>query len=264
MAPGWEHYRDYMSARTGHVAGWLVDNVAAKPGDRILDLAGGTGENGFLAAARVGDEGRVLITDFAPQMVDVAKRRAGSLGLSNVETRALDAENMDLDDGSVDGIICRWGFMLMQEPAAALKECRRVLKDGGRLALSVWGGPEKNPWVTVPGMTMVQLGYPPKGDPFGPGGMFSMSRPSQVEEMLRDAGFSTARAEEMEVTWDYESFDEAWEFMTRVAGAIAAVVRELPSSKVDELRAALEANYEDFMTDDGLRVPGVTVNAVAY
>src|SRR5918994_1010841 len=95
--------------------------------------------------------------------------RATRLGLENVDNRVLDAEQMDLDDDSVDGIICRWGFMLMLRPEMALSECRRVLKDGRRIALSVWAGPERNPWVTVTGMTMVQLGYQPGGDPFDPG-----------------------------------------------------------------------------------------------
>src|SRR5687767_1118712 len=105
MAPGWERYRDYMWNRTRHVAEWLVDNVGAKEGDTILDLAGGPGENGFLAAERVGPTGKVIETDFAPQMVEVARRRAESLGLENVEARVLDAERMDLPDDSVDGII---------------------------------------------------------------------------------------------------------------------------------------------------------------
>ena len=79
----------------------------------------------------------MIETDFAPEMVGVAGRRAAELGLANVETRILDAEKMDLDDDSVDGVICRWGFMLMEDPAAALGECRRVLKDGRRLAFVV-------------------------------------------------------------------------------------------------------------------------------
>jgi ubiquinone/menaquinone biosynthesis C-methylase UbiE len=263
MAPGWERHRDFMWKTTRHVAEWLVDRVDPQPGDVILDLAGGPGDNGFLAAERVGASGKLIETDFAPQMVEVARRRAAALGLTNVDARVLDAQDMDLAGDSVDGIVCRWGFMLMLDPAAALRECRRVLKDGGRLAFSVWAGPEKNPWVTTTGMTLMQLGHEPGNDPFGPGGMFSLSDHDTIRTMAEGAGFTGVTIEEMPVTWEFPSFDEGWEFTTQVAGALAAIVRKLPPQEVEKLRAALEANEEPFRTDRGLALPGVTVNVVA-
>lgn len=263
MAAGWDRHRDYMWNTTRHVAEWLVDHANLKDGDIVLDLAGGTGDNGFLAARRVGSSGKLIITDFAPLMVETARRRAREQGLGNVETRVLDAEKMDLDDASVDAIICRWGFMLMLDPQAALKECRRVLKSGGRLALSVWGVPEQNPWVTVIGMTMMQMGHQPGGDPFGPGGMFSLAEADTIRSMLTATGFTDTTFEEMPVVWRYGSFDETWNFMTQVAGAIAALVKDLPVGEVDKLRRALENNVEPFRDDSGLALPGVAINVAA-
>lgn len=264
MAPGWDRHRDYMWQTTRHVAEWLVEQVRPQPGHVILDIAGGPGDNGFLAAERVGDSGKVIVTDFAPQMVETARRRAEEMGLSNVETMVLDAERMELADDSVDGIVCRWGFMLMLDPRSAVKECRRVLKDGARLALSVWAGPDKNPWVTTTGMTMMQLGHEPAGDPFGPGGMFSLADHDTLRSLLTGAGFTDVVIEEMPVEWRYESFDQSWEFSTEVAGALASIVRALPPNEVERFRAALEANEEPFRTEDGgLVLPGVTVNAAA-
>lgn len=263
MAPGWERNRDYMWRTSRHVAEWLADKVEARPGDTILDIAGGPGDTGFLVAERLGPSGRLIETDFASEMVEVARRRAASLQLDNVDTRTLDAEQMDLEDDSVDGIVCRWGFMLMQQPEKALLECRRVLKDGRKLALSVWGGPEKNPWVTVTGMTMMQLGHQPGGDPFGPGGMFSMAEPETVRSMLADAGFHDIDVEEMPVDWHFSSFEESWSFTTQVAGALAAAVKEFPAEEIEKLRLALKENEKPFATESGLTLPGVTVNAVA-
>jgi SAM-dependent methyltransferase len=229
----------------------------------VLELAGGPGEGGFLAAQRVGSSGTVIETDFAPEMVAIAKRRAAELGLENVETRVLDAQKMDLADDSVDGIICRWGFMLMLDPKQALSESRRVLKDGRRLAFSVWAAPDRNPWVTVTGMTMMQLGHQPSGDPFGPGGIFSMADPSTIRTFLEAAGFTAITIEELPVTWAHASFDRAWEFMRQVAGPIAAAVKELPAEEVAELRTALEANMQPHRTGEGFSLPGVTINVVA-
>lgn len=263
MAPGWERQRDFMWRTTKHVAEWIVDHADPREGDTILDLAGGAGDMGFLVAERIGPTGKVIETDFAPQMVDVAKRRADQLGLENVETRLLDAENMDLAADSVDSVICRWGFMLMIDPAKALAECRRVVKDGRPLSFSVWGPPEQNPWVTIVGMTMIQLGHQPGGDPFGPGGMFSMANEDTIRRLLSEAGFENVTVEPMPVEWRYGSFDEAWAFMTEVAGAIASVVKELPPAEVDKVRTALEANVQNFVTGSQLVLPGVTLNALA-
>ena len=263
MASGWERHRAFMRKTSNHIAEWLVDHVQPSPGDTILDLAGGPGDNGFLAARRVGPTGKVIVTDFAPEMVAVAKRLASTEGLDNVEIRVLDAENMDLEDDSVDGIICRWGFMLMLDPQTALRESRRVLKDDGRLALSVWGTPEQNPWVTIVGMTMMQMGHQPAGDPSGPGGIFSMADPDKIKSMLSSAGFGDISIEELPINWTFSSFDEAWEWMTEVAGALAALLKNLPEDEVQKLRSALEANVEPFRDGSGLMLPGVTINATA-
>ncbi len=89
-------------------------------------------------------------------MVEVARRAGEARGSATPSTAMLDAEQMDLDDSSVDGVLCRFGYMLMADPAAALAETRRVLRDGGKLSFAVWAGPDRNLWAAIPGMTMVE------------------------------------------------------------------------------------------------------------
>lgn len=263
MAPGWDRHSDYMWETTKHVASWLVDRAEVREGDVVLEIAGGPGHVGMLAAEKVGPGGRVLGTDFSPEMVEVTQRRAAERGLENLEARVLDAEAMDLADDSVDAVICRWGFMLMFRPEVALQECRRVLKEGRALSFSVWGGPQDNLWVTIPGMVMTQMGYPPGGDPFGPGGMFSMSDHERIRELATSAGFQEVQVEEMPVDWTFSSSDEAWTYTTEVAGALAALVRTLPDDEVARFREALDEQQQHFMTPEGLKLPGKTVNVVA-
>ena len=74
-------------------------------------------------------------------MVDVARARATELGVRNVEFRIIDAESIDVPAAAVDVVLCRWGYMLMADPAAALQETRRVLRPGGRVALAAWDPP---------------------------------------------------------------------------------------------------------------------------
>jgi SAM-dependent methyltransferase len=104
----------------------------------------------------------LICTDFAPEMVAAARHESKRLGLANVEHRQIDAERIELDDDSVDGVLCRWGYMLMADPATALAESRRVLRTGGRLSLSVWGAAERNPWASLPAQALMQhTGAPP-------------------------------------------------------------------------------------------------------
>ena len=137
----WEREHDYLWSKTGLLGERLVERLDPQPGDTVLELAAGNGDTGFLAAERIGSDGRLISTDFAPGMVEVARRAAEARRLGGIEFRVLDAERMDLDDGSVDGVLCRFGYMLMADPAAALAETRRVLRDGGRLSFAVWVGP---------------------------------------------------------------------------------------------------------------------------
>src|SRR5262245_18386074 len=103
VAAGWERQRPAMWATTRPVSERLVELLAPEPGDTVLELAGGSGDTGLLAAERVGPSGRLIESDFVSEIVDSSRRRAAELGAENVEFRTLDAESMDLSDESVDG-----------------------------------------------------------------------------------------------------------------------------------------------------------------
>ena len=192
MAPGWEDRREWLLGITGAINEWIVDQVDPQPGQTILDVAAGTGDLGFAAARRVGEQGRVICTDFAPEMIEAARRNGERQGVANVDYRVLDAERMALDDDSVDGAVSRWGYMLMAEPAAALRETRRVLRDGGALAFAVWQTPDRNPWAALPGMTLVQRGHMPPPEPGAPG-IFALGETDRVRELVNGAGFGEPR-----------------------------------------------------------------------
>ena len=95
----------------------MLRELAPRPGDTVLELAAGVGDTGFEAAAIVGEHGRLISSDFSPAMLDAARRRGAELGVANVDYRRDDAERIELDDDSVDGVLCRFGYMLMADPA---------------------------------------------------------------------------------------------------------------------------------------------------
>src|SRR4029079_18591018 len=130
----------------------------------------GPADTGLLAAELVAPGGKAIITDNAEAMIEAAKARAEEVGATNVEIRPMEAEWIDLPTASVDAVLCRWGYMLLAYPETALRETRRVLRPGGRVALAAWAGPEANPWIALMGQTMIDRGlvHPDPPDPPGP------------------------------------------------------------------------------------------------
>jgi ubiquinone/menaquinone biosynthesis C-methylase UbiE len=250
MAPGWEDRREWLMGVTGLVSDWIADRADPQPGQTVLELAAGTGDLGFKIARRVGPEGRVISTDFSPEMLDVARRVGEAQGVTGVEHRVLDAERMELDDDSVDAVVCRFGYMLMAEPLSALGETRRVLRDGGRLAFAVWSTPERNPWAAIPGMTLVQRGHMPPPEPGAPG-IFAMGEPGRVRELVTGAGFADPEVEEIAFAFPYSDFDDLWDSLVRLAGPLARVVNDLPEEEREATRAAIRDNVASYRSDDG-------------
>ena len=261
MASGWEADRDAIWDDSRSVGEWLVHKLAPQPGDTVLEIAAGLGDTGLLTAGLVGENGRVLITDFAPAMVCAAQRRASELGIANAEFRVLDAEQMDLDTDSVDGVICRWGYMLMLDPGAAFAETRRVLRPGGRLAFSVWGAPANNPWASLVGPILVSRGLMAPPDPTAPG-IFALADPARVRKLVLAAGFAEPEMEEVPTHRAFADFDGYWRYLTELAGAISPVLRGLAPDEQAEVRAAVRAAAAPYAIDRGYDFPGLCLNAV--
>jgi SAM-dependent methyltransferase len=171
-------------------------------------------------------------------------------GLGNVEHRVLDAERMDLEDDSVDAVVCRWGYMLMADPAAALRETRRVLRGGGSLAFAVWATPDRNPWAAIPGMTLVQRGHMPPPEPGGPG-IFAMGDPERIRELATGAGFDEPEVDEIAFEFRYADSDEVWDTIVRLAGPLAEAIEGLGDGEREATRTAIMENMAPFRNEDG-------------
>jgi SAM-dependent methyltransferase len=261
MAPGWERRRAQLEEAMTPVREWLMRELAPRPGDKVLELGAGPGNTGFTAAAIVRERGRLISTDFSPDMVDVARRRGAELGLDNVDYRVMDAERIELDSDSVDGVLCQSGYMLMPDPATALFETRRVLRTGGRLALSVWGGPEDNPWASVAGRILVERGHMPAPEPGAPG-VFSMAG-ERTRALLEGAGFTAVRTEEVAMRWVFNDLEDYESWLTEVAGAFAMAIRGLSEGEREAFRTQLEEAVRPYAADGGYELPGLALCAIA-
>ena len=255
VASGWERRRPFLWDASRGVSERLVDLLDPQPGDTVLELAAGPGDTGFLAADRIGSTGRLISSDIAPAMVAAAERRASELGLSNVQFLAQDAQTLELPDASVDGVLCRWGYMLVPDPSVALSETARVLRPGGRVALAVWASSDENPWASAVGRVLVARGVtgPPEADAPGP---FRLADPERVRSLVEDAGLELLAQEDVPLTWRYRSFDEFWETTLDLSSALSSAVAALDERDAVNIREAVRGAVEPYVDGGELVFPG--------
>jgi SAM-dependent methyltransferase len=260
---GWGRQADSVRAFGMPVSAWMIEHADLQPGQRVLELAAGPGDTGFLAAELVAPGGVLICSDGADGMLSVARERASERGLKNVEFRPLELEWIDLPTADVDVILCRWGLMLCLDPAAALAECRRVLRPGGRLAVAVWDAAAENPMLTVPGAAAVDLGLIEPPEPGAPG-PFALSAPGALAELLQNAGFVDVKVEPVAVERTYANVRQLIGETLDLSMAFGELWRGLDGPRRDALATEIGRRVEPFAAADGqLRLPGRSLVAAA-
>jgi SAM-dependent methyltransferase len=237
---------------------WMVEAIDPQPGHTVLELAAGLGETGFLAAELIEPGGTLICSDLVPEMLAAARERARLRGLANVRFRLIDAETtLDLPAASLDGVLCRWGYMLMADPATALRESRRVLRPGGRLALAAWAAPERNPWTRLATAAAERHGLmAPAGD--GPG-MFAWAPEGLIARMLDEAGFVEHAVEELAYTSRHASFDDWWRLLTTMGLALREGLARADPAVGEAVREDARAAFAPYTAPDGsLALPACT------
>lgn len=260
LAPSWERGRELLWESTRAVSEWLVDRLDPRPGQTILDLAAGTGETGFLAAPRLGAEGRLITSDLSPSMLDASQRVAALFDVTNAEFRRLDAERIDLPDASVDGVVSRFGYVLRGEPPRALAEVRRVLRPGGRFVFAVWAAREQNRWMTVPAEVMVERGHLQRQTD-AETKLSARRNPETIRLLLAEAGFGATELEELPVAYRFANAEELWFFVSELRGPVAVALAKLGEGERDAVRAEIERRAD--RVGEGFELTGVSINVAA-
>ena len=263
VARGWYAQREELWKASRPVSEWMVRRLDPQPGDTVLEVAAGLADTGLMAARLVGESGRLIVTDFTPEMVAAARRRTEELGVQNAEFRVLDAERMDLATDSVDGVLCRWAYMLMIDPPAAFAETRRVLRAEGRLAFSVWAARERNPALSLVGKVLVELGHVPPPDPEAPSA-FAMADPGHIRELVVGADFAEPEIEEVSFRLPFADRDAYWRYLTDTSASSSRVLRSLPPEEQAKIREQVHEVARPFQSGEGYDFPAVCLNAVTH
>jgi SAM-dependent methyltransferase len=192
----------------------------------VLDLGAGTGSVAALAAGRVAP-GRVIAVDPSVEMLDLARRRIATLGLTNIDFREGRGEEIPLDDGSIDVLLASLSLMFAIDRSAVARECARVLRPGGRVVAAVWGRPEECDIVRFQTIAGSFAPTPPVPG-VGPG---ALAEPAAFLAQLERQGIHCA-VDTAVIGFDFEDFDNAWNVLAAVTAA------HLPPDREQEARHA--------------------------
>jgi SAM-dependent methyltransferase len=190
-------------------------------------------------------------------MVAASRRRAEELGVEGVEFRVVDLTAIDLPDGAVDGVLCRFAVMLVEAPDVAVAEITRVLRPGGRAVVAVWASPDENDWMTAAGRSAVELGLMDPPEPNAPG-PFRLADIDELRLLLEQAGLAIEAIEDVPVRWHAESLDEWWGTVRDMSPTMAAQLASVTLEQVEAIRRGAEQRLERHLQADGsLVVPGL-------
>lgn len=263
-ADGWRARNERFQRATMPVSRWLLDAIEPQPGQQVVELAAGVGETGFLAAELIEPGGTLISSDGAEAMIAHARERAAELGLRNVEFKPLELEWIDLAAASVDAVICRWGLMFALDRGASLREMRRVLRPGGRVALATWTGPDRNPMGAIPRHALVDAGLVSSFAGDGPG-MFDLADAAGLRSLLEDAGFGDVTLEEVALKMPYADAEDFWATTCDLSRPFADLVATLNDVQRADLRERVDVALAAYADPEGgtLRLPGVALVAAA-
>ena len=259
VASGWAKHDEHLKLWQSVVSEKMLAVTNVSPGQRVLDIASGTGEPAIPAAERVGPTGSVLGTDFVPGMLAAARDKAAKKGLGNIEFKQVDGEQLEVPDGSFDVVLCRWGIIFMPDPAACLRHAYAALKPGGRIAVAAWAPPDKNPWASVPMSVLrrhLEFPAPPPGAP----GLFAFADPNRLRSVHEEVGFTDVVVEPVALEkCEFSDGASFFTYMRELAAPIAALMAQAPPAKHQEIERDISSAVEVFRTKSGtLLVPGVS------
>lgn len=261
VAGGWEKWDRFFDEQMAFLNHRLVADARLRAGMHTLDLGSGTGYPALLGAQTVGPSGSMIGLDLAKQMLAVARRKATTLGLTNVTFRAGDVTALPFEADSFDAITSRFCLMFLPEIPKAAVEIARVLKPGSWLSAAVWSAPDKNSYLMIPITVIKQFLDLPPPDPAAPG-IFCLAKPGDLAGMLQRAGFVSIAEEEFLAEVRFPSGEEYYESLMDIAAPIQNLFAKLSDQQKMQARDRIVASADQHRRADGIALP-IAVRMVA-
>jgi len=257
FSPGWKKWDEMTMNFLSPYGDEIINLIKPSGSDYVLDIAAGTGEPGLSIAPLLAD-GKVIVTDLSKGMLDVAAEKASTMGIGNLETQLADACELPFEDNTFDAVSCRFGLMFVPDMLLAVQEMGRVTKPGGRIATTVWAGPENNFWVSCMMQNIKQhidMPHPPEGAP----GMFRCAQPGLIAGMFEQAGLNNVVENEVSSKMECESAQGYWDFMTEVSAPFVEALSHTNSETVEKIRIDVLASMDEKYPDTNIDTKAIVV-----
>jgi len=227
-----------------------------RQGERVLDVATGTGVAALMAAERVGPEGEVVATDISERMVEQARAHAAARAMANVRCERADAEELPYPDATFDAAACVLGLMYPADSGRAISEMQRVLKPGGRAAVCVWGRREHCGWAEIFPITdaRVQSDVCPM--------FFQLGLPGALSYAFERAGFTCLSEERCGTSLKFADGDEVCAAFF-AGGPVALAYSRMPDEVREEMRREFLDSVSTYRRGEGYDIPGEFVFLLA-
>jgi len=255
LSAGWDKWDAVIMDQLSPVGAAIIEGLDVVEDHQYLDIAAGTGEPG-LSIARLAPKGRVVLTDLAAEMLDIAARRAKAQGITNIETKVCSADDLPFNDATFDGVSVRFGYMFFPDMAKATAEIVRVLKPGGRLCSSVWVKPEENPWTRIAMQAIATEAVVAPPDPDGPN-MFRCAAPGSISALYEGAGLGDVVEWDVDVELVTQSPAQYWDMISEHVSLAVAALQQVDELARERIRGIAMARVSAFEKDGQVRVPGV-------
>ncbi len=254
-AEAWHRWTPFLSRWLGPATETLLDRAEVGIGQRLLDIAAGTGDQSRQAAKRVGAGGSVLATDISEKVLEFAARDLARSGHRNVECRVLDGERLTpLPSQSFDAVISRVGLIYFPDRQKALAGMHRVLKPGGRIGAIVYASAERNPFFSIPVSVIRRRAKLPPPLPKQPG-PFSLGAPGALESAFAQAGFRDIAVSVVSAPLLMKDASECVRFERESFGALHQMMAGLPVSEQDATWSEIETTLQRYETPEGFVGP---------
>lgn len=250
-AMGWDRHAPAIRAWLRSSTDAMLNMAGVAPGQTVLDVAAGAGDQTLDLAARVGPEGRVVASDISEKILGYAGENAARAGYQTVSTRLADAERLNLDADSFDAAVCRLGLMFLPHPVEGLRQIRHALKPGARFCSMVFAGPDQNPCLSILMMTAMRHACLPPRDPFQPGGLVSLGRSGAIDALFLEAGFQAVATTRIDAPFRMPTTQHYLAFINDAAGPILKILAPLSDEQKAAAFADMAEQLDAFQTPDG-------------
>jgi len=255
----WDKYRDIIRAMFMPLTRALIEDIPIVKGQTVLDVAGGSGEPSLTIAETVGPNGSVTCTDFASEMVEVAKAAAARRGIINVKFRQCSADSLPFPDNAFDVAVSRLGAMFFPDPLAGLHEMLRVVKPGGSVGLVVWRASELNPFFSVTSETVARYVEPAPEEPDAPNA-FRFAESGKLAGLLKEAGAVDVRERilKSEIAAPV-ALEDYWEMRSEISESLRSKLASLSDEQKSQIGKEVQHAAAPFFPNGQMNFPSETL-----